>query len=79
MQRMDSPAFCGTSCAMPTADESNHSAAGTTHPHNYSTRAYPWALTLDPDEFPRLFALLLKLVPTAAYALLNYSDAANNK
>ena len=31
-QRMDSPASCATSCAMPTTDESNHSAAGTTHP-----------------------------------------------
>ena len=32
-QIMDSPAVCA-SCAMPTADESNHSAAGTLHPHN---------------------------------------------
>jgi len=31
-ERMDSPAACA-SCAMPTADESNHSAAGTLHPH----------------------------------------------
>ena len=30
-QRMDSPAACA-SCAVPTADESNHSAAGTLHP-----------------------------------------------
>ena len=31
-QGMDSPAACA-SCAMPTADEYNHSAAGTTHLH----------------------------------------------
>jgi len=32
-QRMDSSAVCATSCAMPTADEDNHSAAGMLHPH----------------------------------------------
>jgi len=32
-QRMDSPAACAK-CAMPTADESNHAAAGTLHPHH---------------------------------------------
>jgi len=32
-QRMDSPAACATIRAMPTADKSNHSAAGTLHPH----------------------------------------------
>jgi len=32
-QRMDSPAACATICAMPTADESNHSAANTLHQH----------------------------------------------
>jgi len=32
-QRMDSPAVCA-SCAMPTADESNHSAAGRLYPHH---------------------------------------------
>ena len=32
-QRMDSPASCATNCAVPTADESNHSAVGTQHPH----------------------------------------------
>ena len=32
-QRMDSPISCATNCVMPTADESNHSAAGTLHPH----------------------------------------------
>jgi len=32
-QKMDSPAVCA-SCAMPTADESSHSAAGMLHPHH---------------------------------------------
>jgi len=32
-QKMDSPAACA-SCAMPIAVESNHSAAGTLHPHH---------------------------------------------
>ena len=36
-QRMDSPASCATSCAMPIADKSNHSAAGTLHPHRSAT------------------------------------------
>jgi len=37
MQRMDSPASCA-SCTMPTTDKSNHSAAGTLHPHHTDTR-----------------------------------------
>jgi len=32
-QRMDSPASCAANCAVPTADESSHSAARTLHPH----------------------------------------------
>ena len=36
-QRMHSPASCAISCAMPTADESSHSAAGTLHPHRSAT------------------------------------------
>jgi len=28
---------CAASCAVPTADESNHSAAGTLHPHRSAT------------------------------------------
>jgi len=32
-QRMDSPAACA-SFAVPTADESNHSVAGTLYPHH---------------------------------------------
>ena len=32
-QRMDWPALCATSCTIPTADETNHSATGTLHPH----------------------------------------------
>jgi len=35
-QRMDSPAACA-SCAMPTADESNHSAADMLHLHRSAT------------------------------------------
>jgi len=41
-QRMDSPA-AWTSCTMPTADESNHWAAGALHPHHtdgHMTTAY---------------------------------------
>jgi len=34
---MESPALCGTSSAIPTADESNHSAMGTLHPHGNAT------------------------------------------
>ena len=37
LQRMDSPASFATSFAMPTADESNHSGAGTLHPHCSAT------------------------------------------
>ena len=37
MERMDSPALYATSCAMHTADGSNHSAAGTLHPHRSTT------------------------------------------
>jgi len=33
---MNSLAAC-TSCAMPTADEENHPAAGTTHPHCHAS------------------------------------------
>jgi len=32
-QKMDSPTACAI-CAMPTADESNYSAASTLHPHD---------------------------------------------
>ena len=32
-QRMESPASCATSCAIPAADESNHSATGIRHIH----------------------------------------------
>ena len=42
-QRMDSPAACAIICAMLTAEESNHSAAGTLHPHRtdwHTTTAY---------------------------------------
>jgi len=35
-QRMDLPAACA-SCAVPTADESSHSAVGTLHPHRNTT------------------------------------------
>jgi len=31
---MDSATASATSCAMPTADESSHSATGTLHPHH---------------------------------------------
>jgi len=37
IQRMDSSAPCATSCAIPTVDESNHSAAGSLHPHYSAT------------------------------------------
>jgi len=36
-QRMHSPTSCATICTMPSADESNHSAAGTLHPHCSAT------------------------------------------
>jgi len=36
-QRMDSPTSCAISCAIPIADESNHSATGTLHPHRSAT------------------------------------------
>jgi len=36
-QRMDSSAACASSCAMPTVDETNHSAAGMLHPHCTAT------------------------------------------
>jgi len=36
-QRMDSPASCATDGAVPTANESNHSAAATLHPHRSAT------------------------------------------
>jgi len=42
-QRMDSPPACATIGAMPTADEPNHSAAGTLHPYHidgHMTTAY---------------------------------------
>jgi len=34
-QRVDSPTACA-SCAMPTADEFNHSATGTSTPHRWT-------------------------------------------
>ena len=34
---MDAPASCATSCVIPTADECNHSAMGTLHPHHSAT------------------------------------------
>ena len=37
-QRMHSPASCAACCAIPIADESSHSAAGTLHPHRSATR-----------------------------------------
>jgi len=40
---MDSPTACATICAIPTADESNHSPAGMLHPpytDGHSTTAY---------------------------------------
>jgi len=37
LQKMDLPTFCATSCAIPTADESNHSATGTVYPHRIAT------------------------------------------
>jgi len=37
IHRMESSAACVTSCAMTTADESNHSAAGMLHPHCSAT------------------------------------------
>jgi len=36
-QKKDSLASCDTSCAIPTADESNHSAMGTLHQHGNAT------------------------------------------
>jgi len=42
-QRMESSATCATICAVPTADESNHSATSMLHPHHadiHSTTAY---------------------------------------
>jgi len=36
-QRLDLLASCATSCVIPTADESNHSATGTLHPHGNAT------------------------------------------
>jgi len=36
LQKMDSPTVCA-SCAVPTADKSNHLAEGTTHPHRRSS------------------------------------------
>jgi len=36
-QRMHSPASYATCCVMPTSNESNHSAAGTLHPHRSAT------------------------------------------
>jgi len=33
-QTMDSLAACSATCAMPTADESNHSVVGTVHLHH---------------------------------------------
>jgi len=40
MQRMDSSAAFATSCAMPTGDESNHSATDMLHPHCSATSSY---------------------------------------
>ena len=37
--KMDSPAACA-SCAIPSADEPNHSAAGATHPHHSASATY---------------------------------------
>jgi len=36
-QKMDSPALCATICAIPTADESSHSATGMLHLHSNAT------------------------------------------
>jgi len=43
-QRMNSAAVCATICAMSTADESNHSAAGTLHPHRTDRRTHDDAI-----------------------------------
>jgi len=50
---MDSPIACATICAMPTADEYNHSAALTLDPHTlpdgHTTPAYT-ALNFPADQ-----------------------------
>jgi len=45
-QRMDSPASCATNCAVPSAEESNHSSVGTLHPHRSATCVLYARLTL---------------------------------
>jgi len=44
-----------TSCAMPTADESNHSAAGTLHPHRSAT-FFRYVVLCDPIHPPTKIA-----------------------
>ena len=54
MQRMDSPTACVTNCTMPTADKSNHSAAGMLHPHCCAT--FSLYITLRGPIPPKTFA-----------------------
>jgi len=60
MQRMHSSALCATSYVMPTADESNHSTAGTIHPQRSAT-FFIYIRPIYPVQFPHQKSLPLSI------------------